>query len=84
MNFRKFYKKSTFELVAIGNSNWDLYVISTPNCSDWIVAIAKPDSGAKDCYFCSTERLLRKINTNDISGYAIVGGYFNEKKIDEH
>ena len=51
MNYREFYNKSSFTLFAHGDSNWDIYVMSTPGYNPSLVALAKPGSGAQDCCF---------------------------------
>jgi hypothetical protein len=50
MSFREFFKNCTFRLYATGDSSWDLYIMEYQG-QKGLVALAKPDTGASDCYY---------------------------------
>ena len=51
MKFREFYKNDAFTLLMKGNTNWDYYAMQYQGGEPVVVALAKPGSGAEDCFF---------------------------------
>mgnify|MGYP000845912574 FL=1 len=51
MRFREFYNDSVFTLLAKGSANWDYYAMQYQGGKPAVVALAKPGSGAEDCFF---------------------------------
>ena len=51
MKFMEFFDNSTFTLFAVGDGNWDLYIMQYQEEKPSLVSIAKPDSGASDSFF---------------------------------
>ena len=69
MNFMDFYNEHQFTLFAIGDSNWDLYLMSYKDNKPRLVSIAKPDSGAKDSGFGDVEWFEKFIKQNPNHGF---------------
>lgn len=44
-------------LIAYGESNWNYYVRTYDDGTQAVVAIAKPESGAASCHYCSVKNL---------------------------
>lgn len=53
MKFFEFYSKCKFTKLADGASNWDYYTQQFLDHEPFVVAIAKPNTGAEDCVFGS-------------------------------
>lgn len=51
MRFREFYNDSVFTLLAKDSANWDYYAMQYQGGKPAVVALAKPGSGAEDCFF---------------------------------
>lgn len=45
------------ELIAYGKSNWNYYLRTFSDGSQCIMAMAKPESGAGNCFYCSVKNL---------------------------
>lgn len=63
MKFREFFNKSTFSLLRQEpDENWDYYLMEGPgNSAPIVVALAKPGSGCKDCFFGSLDYFQRRM-----------------------
>ena len=66
MKFREFFKGSTFTLLREGDANWDYYLKEHGN-EKIVVCLAKPGSGAEDCFFGSVVYFNRLFPKKDIS-----------------
>lgn len=51
MKFKEFFSKCSFELIELGDSNWDYYTMQYKDEPPSVVALAKPGTGASDCFF---------------------------------
>lgn len=51
INFRDFYKHSTFFFLMEGDSNWNYYLMQYRNETPSVVALAKDGTGASDSFF---------------------------------
>ena len=60
MKFFEFFDKSKFEFLARGVSNWDYYKMQYQDGDPAVVAIAKPGTGSKDCFFGSLKYYYQK------------------------
>ena len=68
MDFRKFFDKSTFTLFAVGDSNWDLYIMQHKNEPPCVVSIAKPGSGASDSFWRGVGDSIKHLESLDRRG----------------
>jgi|GEM_PF-5388351 len=70
MKFREFFKDSTFTLLREGSANWDYYLKEHGN-EKIVVCLAKPGSGAEDCFFGSVEFYSRFYPTKKSSAEVV-------------
>ena len=62
MDFKKFYKDCTFELLRDGIGNWDYYCMRYNGRECGVVALAKAGTGAADCHLGSMKYFNKKLS----------------------
>ena len=65
MRFREFYNDSVFTLLAKDSANWDYYAMQYQGGKPAVVALAKPGSGAEDCFFGTISFFKRHLAMHD-------------------
>lgn len=66
IDFREFYDECTFVLLHEGCSNWDYYSMHYKDKEPCVVALAKPGSGASDCFFGSMPYFQHRLDAGQL------------------
>jgi hypothetical protein len=72
LKFREFFDQCNFKLYATGDSNWDLYLMQYRDEKPILTALAKPGTGADDCFYGNIEWLERQERRGMRHGYTKV------------